>query len=110
LGEGEAPFLGVSRKRRREKGREARRFSQCWSWMGWWVCRGCAGLWALTMSLRCLGAGQCLGRLGGGRVRRRGGHKGRRGPTGARGVADSRIRYARGSWFNTWGRRRWSTG
>ena len=59
------------------------------------------GLWASTMSLRRLGAGQCLGRLGGGRARRRRGHKGRRGPTGARDVADSRIRYARGGWFNT---------
>jgi hypothetical protein len=39
--------------------------------VGWWVRRGCAGLWASAMSLCRLGAGRCLGRLGGGRVRRR---------------------------------------
>jgi hypothetical protein len=51
--ESEAPFFGVSRKRRREKRRKKHavlRGADCGlRLVGWWVRRGCAGLWALPV-------------------------------------------------------------
>jgi len=83
LGESKAPFFGVSQKRKKGERRERTPFFAVMIVDGVVVRRGRDGLWASATSLRRLGAGQCLGRLGGGRVRRRGGHKRRRGPTGA---------------------------